>query len=145
MIDLNPNETLPILWLIFMVVLVALNLLVFKPTLKLIDERKNRTDLLKDDSSRLLGETKSLMTGYEQKMKEARLNAAKAREHVLEEAHKEESVLVSKARKEAEVMLASMRKDLAADCAEATESLKKYAVELSRDMVNKVLERKKVA
>ncbi len=39
MIDLFPNETFPIMVGIYLVVLFVLNSLVFKPTLRLIEER----------------------------------------------------------------------------------------------------------
>jgi len=112
MIDLYPNETLPLLWTIFMVVFFFLNLWVFKPTLKIIEARKGQTDTLQVEAQKLIAQNKQHIEKYEKIILEARQKAALERENIIKKARKFEAEIVSVARKEAEAMVSAMQDEL---------------------------------
>jgi F0F1-type ATP synthase membrane subunit b/b' len=142
MIDLLPNETLPILWLIFMVVLVALNQLVFKPTLEIIEARKKSTEGLKQNDDALTDETRLMLSQYEERIAQGRFKAAKEREAIIAKAREKEQSIIQAARKENEALLEQMSSNIHQEKKEAELKLRQYAQELAKSMAEKVLERK---
>ncbi|EKD41841.1 MAG: hypothetical protein ACD_73C00498G0001 [uncultured bacterium] len=141
MIDLYPNETLPILWTIFMVVFFFLNLWVFKPTLKIIEARKGQTDTLQVEAQKLMVENKQHIEKYEKIIFEARQQAALTRDNIIKEARKLEALLVAKARKEAEVLIAAMQEELKKEREAGAGALNAYAAQMAKEVALKVLER----
>ena len=141
MIDLYPNETLPILWVIFMVVLAVLNTLVFKPTLKIIEARKGQTDTLQGSANQLIEDNKVALIKYEQTILQARQHAALERDRIIKEARKLEAENVSKARLQAEQMVSEMQERLKEEREESVERLNKYALQMAKDVSEKILER----
>jgi F-type H+-transporting ATPase subunit b len=142
MIDLLPNSTLPLMWGIFLVVLIVLNKLVFQPTLKIIEARRNQTDALAGDAVSLIQKSQEALATYEKKIAAARVEAARSREAIIQEARKEEAQLVARARKENEGVLEEMKSQLDSERKEAMMKLKQYAQELAKSMANKILEKK---
>ncbi len=126
---------------IYLVVLFVLNSLVFKPTLRLIEERGNQTGVLQGDSEKLALETESLAARYEKQVMDARREAVLAREKIVSEARKEESLILSQARAEGDKLLAQMRATLNAEREAAKVTLNKFSTQLARDMTSKVLEK----
>lgn len=142
MIDLLPNWTLPLMWGIFMVVLLALNKLVFKPTLNIIEARRNQTDALADQAASLTAKTGEALATYEKKIAAGRSLAARTRDAIIAEARQEETKIISQARKENEAVLEEMKAQLDYERKEAVMKLKQYAQALARAMAEKVLEKR---
>ncbi|MDO8520196.1 MAG: hypothetical protein Q7T11_08560 [Deltaproteobacteria bacterium] len=145
MIDLFPNETLPIMWAFFMVALVALTRLVFKPTLSLIEERENKTNLMKKEAGALLEKVRGQLASYEESINRARLKGAAERESIIKATREEERGIVGEARKENEAALDEIRKSLAKEKEKALTDLKMTVAALARGMADAVMEKKKEA
>lgn len=139
---LMPDSTIFVLWAIFMAVVVCLHSLVFKPTLAILDARKSGTSGRKNEVIHLIDQNRSDLALFEQKMTEARLKAAHAREAIIKMARSEESQIISKARSENDTILEELRSTIAGERAEALMALKQHAQILARQMVDKILERK---
>lgn len=130
------------MWLIFMVTLVALNLLVFKPTLELIDARKKNTGGLKKEGDSLSDETRRLLTQFEEQIALARAGAAKEREKIILAARQKEQAIIQEARKVNEDTMEKMAAQIQQEKKEAELKLRQYAQEMARAMAEKILERK---
>lgn len=141
MIDLYPNETLPIMWVIFTAVLFSLSRFVFKPTVFLIEERHRKTEGLKDEAVTLVEKAKELTAAYEKKIAEAHLVASKERERIIGEARTSERKMIDEARSQNEAVFEEMKGRIEREKKEAELKLKQYAQRLSKDMVDKILER----
>lgn len=141
MIELLPNITTVVQWFIFMAVLLALNLLVYKPTLAIISERKKKTTGLSEDAHHLLDQAKKSLETYQAQMTEAKVLATRAREHLVKEGREEEHTVVGRARRENEEVLEDLRRNLDQESKEATFKLKQYAQDLARMIVSRVMER----
>lgn len=142
MIDLIPNETIIFMWVIFIAVLIALSRWVFKPTLKLMEERKNKTERLLEETTQLTEKTQEMLALYEEKIDKARLEAAKEREKIINQTRSEEAKIVSQARKENETLISKMKSELKNEKEKAELQLKQKTKGLALLMVNKILERK---
>ena len=141
MINLVPDQTLPIMWVIFMVVLFVLNNLVFKPTLEIIAGRKAKTLGLREKAEKLSHEVASRLASYEASFNKARQNAAIERENILQAARLEERSIIDPARSETEKTLSEIRRTIAGEKDSAAVLLKKEADAIASDMISKVLER----
>lgn len=141
MIDLYPNETLFIMWPLFLLMLAILNKFLFQPTLELIEERSRNTDQLKGDTQGLIEQTNQLMTQYEQGMASARKLAAQARDEILQGARDEERQVIEASRWENEQALQIIIQDITQQRKEVAMELRQYAQELAKLIVRKVTER----
>lgn len=141
MIDLYPNETLPLLWVIFMVVLASLHVLVFKPTLRIIEARRGRTDTLQATTQQLLDENKVQAANYEQTIVQARQKAALERDKIIKDARRVEAEHIAKARTAAEKLVSDMQGRLKEEREESVERLNRYAQQMGKQVAEKILER----
>lgn len=141
MIDLYPNETLPIMWVIFSVVLFFLNRFVFKPTVFLVEERYRKTEGLKNEAVNLAEQTKSITAVYEKKIAEASFTASSVREQIINEARTAERKMIDEARSRNEAVFGEMKGRIERERKEEEMKLKQYAQVLAREMVDKILER----
>ncbi len=142
MIQLFPNETLPWMWVIFMVVLVALSRLVFGPTLRILDARKAKMSGLKDQGDTLAAEVTQQLAEYEVAVSKARVDAGAAREKIIAKTREEERVLIDQARQSAETWMRDMRTQLENEKKQAHAQLKSLTEGLATDLASKILERK---
>ncbi|MBX7147690.1 ATP synthase F0 subunit B [bacterium] len=142
MINLTPDFTFFYMLGIFVVVLFALNALVFQPTLKILEARHGQTDKLKDTVTSLNEETARLLIQYETHIAEVRAKGSKERERLVTEARDKQHKIVDAARAEAEKTLEGMRGDINHAMKEATLQMRQHVQELSRDIVARLLERK---
>lgn len=141
MIDLYPNETFFIMWPMFLVVLVLFNKYLFQPTIELIDARESSTDVLKEQAEELTQKNEVDAQKYEAAMAKARADASKVREQILQEAREEERSILDAARKENEASLAKLSDEISAQKDIVEKELKQYAEEISKLIVDKVMER----
>lgn len=139
MIDLYPNETLPILLAFFLTVLFILNRMVFRPTLSLIEARHYETEKLSEKIEELSQDTHRLLDTYQRKIEEARFLAGQERERLILEGREKERELLSQVRRENEALLSEFRANLSQEKKEAGLKLKQYVQDLAKDMVAKVL------
>lgn len=140
MIDLFPNATVALMWLIFMAVLFVLNRNVFKPTLALLEERKNQSDRLQDRTTELFSQTQKALKRYEEKMVQARLAASRLREDIIGRARNQERELIDRARQETEAVLEELKVGILREKMEAEIKLRQYSQDLAKTMVGKILE-----
>lgn len=145
MIDLAPNLTIFPMWVLFVVVLVALNHWVFGPTLAILDERKNQTERQEQNAKHLLEETQKRLASYEEAILQARNRAAVERERIVNEAHEDEKAIINKARSDTEKVLDDIKTKVEGEKGGAILKLRQEAQGLARSIVDKVLERGKAA
>ena len=137
--DLFPNSTLPTMWLIFMAVFVCLNQLVFKPTLEILEKRRNQGEGLEEKSKALNEENQQKLVSYQTQITEARYAAGLAREAILKSARDEERRMVEAARQVAEARLKELRFVIEKEKQEAMGQLKKDVTTLSAEMVKRIV------
>lgn len=141
MIDLFPNETILFQWLLFMTALWALHFGIFRPALRLIRERGERTEGERQRAEQLMAHAESLLQACEQKIVEARTTGLKDRENRLREGEGKGREIVGQAREGIGKELDKMRHRLESSQREASLHLKQYAEELGKMIAEKVLER----
>lgn len=137
--DLFPNETFPVMWGLFLLVLFSLHWLVFKPTLEIIEKRRHQGHGLEEKSKFLQQESLEKTAFYESEINAARQAAGQARESILKLAREEERRIIEEARQVAEASLKQLRATIEKEKLEASIKLKNEIESLSTEMVNRIL------
>lgn len=117
----------------------ALYFWVFKPTLALIEARKQKTELLKTEAEALTLKTAEMQKNYDIRLAQVRAVVGQEREKVIEEARSQERVLVAQARSESETIRKKWDEELVVCRDETKKKLDLLTSEISQMMVEKVL------
>lgn len=141
MIDLYPNETLVIQWLLFMVALIILNWGVFRPILKLIRERHLRTEGDEAQAQEFGKKIMELSSKVDESLQRARQEGQEIILGLRQEAESTSAKTTELARQRMESQLADVRRALEKESVEAELQLKQHAKDLANELGKQVLER----
>jgi len=125
----------------FGVLVLVLNLFLFKPIRKVLSERHQEIESARSKTVSVEREVQEKMASYEIKLADAKGEAALRRAAALRQAQEEESMLLDKARKEASASLASICGKIAKESDIARAVLKEQAAALSGNICEKILGR----
>jgi len=125
----------------FALLILPLNLLIFKPIFQSLDERAARIEGARSRSSQLQSEADGVLDRYETAIREARGDAEQARQGQLVLAREEQATLTTQARGEAEGELERARAELGRALEEARTSLRSSAEDLATAAAEQVLGR----
>lgn len=128
--------------ILFVILWLILNKVLFQPYLKLLDERERRTTGAQHDSTELEHEGARLRAQYEEKIAQAQSLAAGERERVLQTARQEREKILAQARQEAEQTLARRRQEIAAAVEAERRLAAAEAAIIGAEIASKVLGRK---
>lgn len=139
MIELNLSFVIQLIN--FGILVLVLNIFLYKPIRKVLADRRQVIDSARDKSVSVDEEVQAKMAQYEARLREAKTGAGIIRAEALKQAQLEETALLEKARKEASDSLATIRSRVAKEAADARELLKKQAELLSGEICEKILGR----
>ena len=125
----------------FLVLVLLLNVFLFKPIRKQIADRAAQINGAKLKSAAVDQEVQEKLASYEARMREIRAGAADERGVLKKEAQLQEAAILEKARVESAASLASIKAKVAQEAQEARQLLKASAETLSGDIFEKVLGR----
>lgn len=125
----------------FLLLLVLLNILLYRPIRKAIRDRETEIAASRDRTVSVDREVQEKMARYERKLLEAKSAATEDRNRMLREARAEEARILEAARGEASESLAGIREILRKEADEARDFLRNQAEALSRVICEKVLGR----
>jgi F-type H+-transporting ATPase subunit b len=126
---------------IFLIVLVGLNGILFKPFQALIEEREKRIEGNNEEAQRLFLLASQDQGAYEARIKEAKLVAQRERESLRVEGRDEGRELISDVRSELTEVMVETRAKVSIAEQEASQTLTNDIEGLSRQVVEKVLGR----
>ena len=125
----------------FLVLVLLLNVFLFKPIRKQLADRSALISGAKLKSAAVDKEVQEKLASYEARMREIRAGAADERGVLKKEAQLQEAAVLEKARAEAAETLASIKAKVALEAQDARRLLKESAESLSADICEKVLGR----
>lgn len=125
----------------FLVLVLLLNIFLFKPIRKQLADRSALISGAKLKSAAVDKEVQEKLASYEARMREIRAGAADERGVLKKEAQAQEAAILEKARVESSETLASIKAKVAQEAQEARRLLKESAETLSADICEKVLGR----
>jgi F-type H+-transporting ATPase subunit b len=128
--------------ILFVVLLLILNKVLFQPYLQLLEERERKTTGAQHDSADLELEGAQLRAQYDEKIAQAQAAAYAAREAILQDGRQQRERILSQAREEATRTLESVRREVAAAIEREKRLAATEAVAVAAEMVSKVLGRR---
>lgn len=137
-----PPGFLLLAMVVFFVLLIApTNQLLFKPLLKVLDEREEKITGTRARAEQLESEAEEILARYESSVRETREQAESERRGLLEEVRGEAQRETAAARGEAETRIEQARAEIAASVDGARGSLRAQAQELAGQAASQVLGR----
>jgi F-type H+-transporting ATPase subunit b len=125
----------------FLVLMLVLNIFLYKPIRKVMADRKGQIDGAKERAAAVDKDVQEKMALYETRLREIKSKAGAEREVLRGDALREEAAILEKARKEAADSLSSIKAKVAKETVEAKEYLTVQARSLSLEICEKVLGR----
>jgi F-type H+-transporting ATPase subunit b len=125
----------------FGILVLVLNIFLYKPIRKVLAERRQVVDGARDKAAAVDLEVQEKMALYEARLRDAKAEAGLQRAESLKQAQAEETSVLEKARAEATVSLGTIRDRVAKEAADARVLLKQQAELLSGDICEKILGR----
>jgi F-type H+-transporting ATPase subunit b len=139
MIDLNFTVIFQLA--IVLILMVALSSLVFKPFLRVVEERKDWIEGAEKKARALQQRSEELMERYRDSMSAAQAQGASIREEIRKEGLTQETEILQKAMEEANQFLEGMKGKIQEESQAARASLRLQARNLSRELAEKMLGR----
>jgi F-type H+-transporting ATPase subunit b len=127
---------------LFVILWLVLNKLLFQPYLKLLEERERKTIGAQHNSADLEREGTQLRAQYQEKIAQAQSAGYAAKELILQAAREERERVLGQARQEAANHLERVRQEIAAAVEQERQLASAEGAAVAADMVNKVLGRR---
>jgi len=125
----------------FGILVFILNTFLYKPIRKVLADRRQVIDTAREKAVSVDLEVQEKMARYEERLRDAKTEAAGRRAEALKQAQVEETAVLEKARKQASDSLGAIRDRVAKEAADARVLLTKQAETLSGDICEKILGR----
>jgi F-type H+-transporting ATPase subunit b len=126
---------------IFLVLAFCLNFLLFKPMLRVIEERRSRTEGRRKAAAQAETEAEGVWENYQKKIAEARAAGDAARMEMVRKGEAERQRITEKAAEESEKTHSEIRARVRADAESARGAIRGQVDGLARVMAEKVLGR----
>ncbi|MDO8493765.1 MAG: ATP synthase F0 subunit B [Deltaproteobacteria bacterium] len=138
-IQLLPDQTVFFQLVIFLIVAVSLNHLVFKPTLRLIRLRRERTEGETVKIEELKTRVEAHLKEYQQKIREAKEEGFKIKEAIRKEGELQGHKILQEAKQVSQAEMEKIRQSMLAEMDRARKTLQEKAASLSKEIEDKVL------
>ena len=132
---------LPFMIALFAALIVPVNALLFRPLLRAVDLRVDRTTGTRERAEKLAASADEILAKYEQAVNDVRIEAEQARRAELASARSETAARTAEARAGAEREIERARHEVSAALAEARTQLRAEAEPLAREAASRVLGR----
>jgi F-type H+-transporting ATPase subunit b len=140
---IQPNVTLVVVIILFIIFVFVLNQILFKPIGKVLDERETLTEGAAAEARAAARQYQARLNNYEETIRQARAESYRKLEQQRKAALDERSKLVESARALAEAEIAKARAEVAAQTAEARTALeqesRQIAEQISRTLLGRAL------
>ncbi len=140
MIELN--WTLLVQMVNFLVLMVVLDKLLYKPILKVLDERDARIAGGQEATKELLEKGDKIFADYTDQIHEAKVDALGVKNAARKEATSQGNQVVDGARKEAEKIIAQIQQEMAEEVERAKQELEPELQSMAADIAQQILGRK---
>jgi F-type H+-transporting ATPase subunit b len=138
---IQPNVTLVVVLILFIVFVVVLNQILFKPIGKVLDERESLTEGAAAESRAASRQYQSRLNHYEETIRRARAEIYHKLEQRRKVALEERGKSIEAARAQAEAEIARAREQVAAQAAEARTTLEQESRQIAEQISRTVLGR----
>jgi F-type H+-transporting ATPase subunit b len=126
---------------IFLFVLWFLNKVLFKPILKILQEREERTEGFLNQADQVGEKAEKTLEQYNEKFRQAKKEALELKRKLILEGAEKKEAAIDKARKEAQGFLEEMRRNIAEEAEQTKKTLHQQVDAIGQIMAQKALGR----
>jgi F-type H+-transporting ATPase subunit b len=126
---------------IFLFVLCFLNKVLFKPILKILQEREERTEGFLNQADQVGEKAEKTLEQYNEKFRQAKKEALELKRKLILEGAEKREAAIDKARKEAQGFLEEMRRNIAEEAEQTKKTLHQQVDAIGQIMAQKALGR----
>ncbi len=137
-----PDYTLVIQIVGFLVFWFLLSRLLFRPFLRLIEEREQKTEGVKAETAALIDEGERMRAEYESGIKSAWEMGLGLKEKIIAEGRQERERLLTLAREETARLIDTVRAEIRGEMQRGREMAAREAQEIARQIEERILERR---
>jgi F-type H+-transporting ATPase subunit b len=135
------DATLLIQFFNFLILLVLLNFLLFKPVLRALDKREKTIGSLFTKAEDVQGESLKLEKLYDEQAKERKKPIFESRDVILADAHAASTGIIEKARKDLSAELTRVKGEIESDSRKVRDALMADVERLGAEAAEKILKR----
>ncbi len=141
MVNVIPDITLLYQMAIFLALVFVLNILLYKPILKIIDRRKKQLEELENEIKLFNDSVDKKASEYEEKLKQAKASASEAKKEIIQEGNEQAKKIVDAVRGEIPALSQQFQQKIDKEITAARKILDEQSKKLSMDIAQKVLGR----
>jgi F-type H+-transporting ATPase subunit b len=141
MVNVIPDITLLYQMAIFLALVFVLNILLYKPILKIIDRRKKQLDELENEIKLFNDSVDKKVSEYEEKLKQAKASASELKKEIILEGNEQAKKIVDAVRGEIPALTQQFQQKIEKEITAARKILDEQSKKLSVDIAQKVLGR----
>ncbi len=119
-----------------------LNIVLYKPILKVLDARDQRIDGQQTEAKKVVDACQTLLVDYNHKLYNAKIDAMNAKNAARNEASEEANGIIEKARRNAEEIISQMQQQMASEIAQAKKELEPELDVMAATIAQQILGRK---
>ena len=138
---INPDWTLPVASLVFLITLFALNKLLFQPLLRILDTRRERTVEMRQKAQKELEYQQALLEEYTARIKQEKQAGYRLADSLRAAALQERQQTMAQARADAEQVLKQAKNEIRAEADKARQRLQQESEEVAGLITARVLQR----
>ncbi len=138
---ISVDWTLGLQFLNFIILLIVLNKLLYRPLKKVIDERNETITGSHAKAKSLQADIDKKMEIYQQQLNEAKVQANEERNKLKKAANEKEAAILSEAHGKASVRLQAIKSQVKKEADDASKTLKSEAKSLAGEITTKILGR----
>lgn len=135
------DKTLFLQMLNFIILMIALNYLLYRPLLGIIEKRKKILESSTEEVERLKRTIEDKQREYEEKLRLAKQEALEVKARLLKEANDEAKAMIDEKRNKIPALMAEVQERVSKEMEAARKILHGQAKDLSREIAEKVLGR----
>ncbi len=125
----------------FLILIFVLNIILYKPIMKVIDARKKRVEESKETVGSFDDLIEQKVADYEETLRQARVDAMNQREEIKNEGAEAGKKILADTRDEVTAMIQDFKAKVAAEKEQARRTLQERTQEIAREISEKVLGR----
>ena len=126
----------------FLLLMFILNKILYKPILKVLDEREARIVGGQEKAKRLLDESQGILKSYNEKLYSAKIDAMTVKNSSRKQAVEEANVIIEDARRNAETIVVDVQKEMAEEIARVKSELEPEIGIMAGTIAQQILGRK---
>jgi len=125
----------------FLLLIAILNVLLYKPILSIIEQRRKRFDDSEEEIKRLNASVDQKAAEYEQKLQAAKQDALGVKSDILKEATDQAKAIIDQKREKIPAMMAEFQQRVNQEIGDARQVLSRQSQTISKEIAEKVLGR----